>query len=48
MILRAGDLASGSALDADVVVVGAGPVGLAVASGLADGSRRVLVVESGD
>ncbi|TRV81748.1 GMC family oxidoreductase [Streptomyces sp. 130] len=34
-------------LEADVVVVGSGPAGLAVAAGLSDTGRRVLVLDSG-
>ncbi len=34
-------------LEADVCVIGAGPVGLAVARGLADGGARVVVLERG-
>ncbi|MYW10167.1 GMC family oxidoreductase [Streptomyces sp. SID2563] len=35
------------ALEADVVVVGAGPAGMAVASGLIEAGRHVLVLDSG-
>ncbi|MBO0732501.1 MAG: GMC family oxidoreductase, partial [Acidimicrobiaceae bacterium] len=47
MIRTAADVADGSALAADVVVVGSGPMGIVVALELADAGHRVLLVESG-
>ncbi|MGH9383479.1 MAG: FAD-dependent oxidoreductase [Vicinamibacterales bacterium] len=38
---------TGASLDADICIVGAGPVGLAVAIELADAGRRVVLLESG-
>ena len=47
MIRAAADVADGSALAADVVVVGSGPMGIVVGLELADAGHRVLLVESG-
>ena len=47
MIRAAADVADGSALAADVVVVGSGPMGIVVALELADAGHSVLLVESG-
>ena len=47
MIHARADIATLRALDADAVVVGAGPLGLVTALRLAQGGRRVLVLESG-
>lgn len=47
MIEDFGRYPDGSAFDADVCVVGAGPVGIAVAREFAGTSTRVLVVETG-
>ena len=47
MIRAAADVADGSALAAEVVVVGAGPMGIVVGLELADAGHRVLLVESG-
>jgi hypothetical protein len=46
-IIDASELAAGSRLTADVVVIGSGPAGLTVALDLAQQSVDVLVVESG-
>lgn len=40
--------ANGTTLEADLCVVGAGPVGLSLASALAGSGLRVVIVESGD
>jgi choline dehydrogenase-like flavoprotein len=47
MIRAAPDVADGSTLAAEIVVVGAGPIGIVVALELADAGHRVLLVESG-
>lgn len=47
MIRTAADVANGSVLAAEVVVVGSGPMGIVVALELADTGHRVLLVESG-
>ena len=45
---RSGDtLRDGEVLTADVVVVGAGPIGIVAALELADAGHRVLLAESG-
>ncbi|MET9087196.1 GMC family oxidoreductase [Streptomyces sp. NPDC004237] len=46
-IFQAGQDCSLSDLEAEVVIVGAGPAGLATAFGLASSGRRVMVIESG-
>lgn len=48
MIRAASEVADNSTLSADVVVVGAGPMGIVVALELADKGHRVLLVESGE
>jgi choline dehydrogenase-like flavoprotein len=48
MIRAASELADNSTLSADVVVVGAGPMGIVVGLQLADKGHRVLLVESGE
>lgn len=47
MIRAASEVADNSTLSADVVVVGAGPMGIVVGLELADKGHRVLLVESG-
>jgi choline dehydrogenase-like flavoprotein len=47
MIRAATEVPDGSRLDAEVVVVGSGPMGLVVALELAEAGHRVLLVESG-
>lgn len=47
MILDAREIPSGTVLDADVCVVGAGPVGIATALALAERGRGVLLLEAG-
>lgn len=47
MIRAAKDVADGSTLGAEVVVVGSGPMGIVVALELADAGHRVLLIESG-
>lgn len=47
MIRAASDVADGSTLSAEVVVVGSGPMGTVVALELADAGHRVLLIESG-
>ena len=47
MILDARTLPEGETLDADVCVVGAGPVGIALALRLAERGRAVLLLEAG-
>jgi choline dehydrogenase-like flavoprotein len=47
MIRAANDVADNSTLEADVVVVGSGPMGIVVGLELADKGHRVLLVESG-
>ena len=47
MILDVQDLPDGFALDADICIVGAGPVGISLALKLAAGGRRVLLLEGG-
>ena len=48
MIRAASEVADNSTLSADVVVVGAGPMGIVVGLELADKGHRVLLVESGE
>ncbi len=47
MQLDARTLSAGARLEADICVVGAGPVGLSLAAELADRETRVVVLESG-
>jgi choline dehydrogenase-like flavoprotein len=47
MIRAASEVADNSTLSADVVVIGAGPMGIVVGLELADKGHRVLLVESG-
>lgn len=47
MIRAATDVADNSTLEAEVVVVGSGPMGIVVALELADAGHRVLLLESG-
>lgn len=47
MITDVEDLPDGFALEADICIVGAGPVGISLALKLADGKRRVLLLEGG-
>ena len=47
-ICSLGDLAQGSVVQADLVIVGGGPVGLTIARACARKGRRILVLESGD
>lgn len=47
MILDVHDLPEGFTLEADICIVGAGPVGLSLALSLAGGGQRILVLEGG-
>jgi choline dehydrogenase-like flavoprotein len=47
MYRKAADISAGALLRAEVVVVGAGPLGIVTALELADRGRRVLLIESG-
>ena len=46
-IKRLDDISEGNSLRADLVIVGAGPVGLTIARECAQSGRRVIVLESG-
>jgi hypothetical protein len=47
MYLNGSDLSEGASLEADLCIVGAGPVGLSLASEFTNSKRSVLVIESG-
>ena len=47
MLIDARQLADGTAIAGDVVVIGGGPAGIAASRRLADGGRRVVLLEGG-
>ena len=47
MLQQSGEIADGSQIDADLVIIGAGAAGITMAHSLRDSGLRIVVLESG-